>query len=80
MAAAPLFFGVVSLASVSPWVGSDGVLVVAPLLVGCVLVAWCFKALLRPFQGGWFKVVSHGAAQELNVGHSLKRVADRDFP
>ncbi|CUG85815.1 transmembrane protein, putative [Bodo saltans] len=68
MAIAPLLSAAVSLASVSPWASGtagDGVLVVVSLLLGCALIAWCVKALLRPRHGGWFTAVPRGPAHEL---------------
>jgi hypothetical protein len=70
MAVAPLLSAAVSLASVSPWAAgtgaADGVLVVAALLFGCALVAWCVKALLRRRHGGWFTAIPRGLARELS--------------
>jgi hypothetical protein len=70
MAVAPLLSAAVSLASVSPWAAgtgaADGVLVVIALLLGCALVAWCVKALLRRRHGGWFTAVPRGLARELS--------------
>ncbi|CUG85772.1 GPI-anchored surface protein, putative, partial [Bodo saltans] len=65
----PMLSAAVSLASVSPWTAGtgagDGVLIMLSLLLGSTLVAWCFKALLRPRHGGWFTAVPRGPAHEL---------------